>query len=142
MTQTTVYLLDDEPEMLELLKSAVEMVNMLPVEFTLASDFFNQVTEIESLSIMVLDLHMPEMDGIEVMRKLATMDKSPALILMSGHDQGVLNSAEKLGRAHNLSIITSLKKPIILKDFQKLLIEQSDLSQPVVSKKMRISNLK
>ncbi|OUS29725.1 hypothetical protein A9Q99_08605 [Gammaproteobacteria bacterium 45_16_T64] len=131
MTQPTVYLIDDEPDMLELLASAVEMVDMLPVGFTLASDFFQQVTDIDTQSIMALDLHMPEMDGIEVMRRLATMDKTPQLILMSGHDEGVLHSAEKLGRAHNLKIITSLTKPIVLKEFQKLLVEQKGVSQHV-----------
>ena len=52
MNQTTVYLVDDEPDMLELLASAVEMVDMLPVCFTLASDFFQQITDVDNQSIM------------------------------------------------------------------------------------------
>ena len=133
MKQTTVYLVDDEPDMLELLASVVEMSDMLPVAFTQASDFFQQVTELDNQSIMALDLHMPEMDGIEVMRRLATMDNTPRLILMSGHDEGVLHSAEKLGRAHNLKIITSLKKPIVLREFQQLLVSQKNITERVAS---------
>ena len=122
-------MLDDKPEMVKSLTAAVEMVDMIPVSFTLASDFFQQITDVDNHSIMALDLHMPEMDGIEVMRRLATMDNSPQLILMSGHDEGVLHSAEKLGRAHNLNIITSVKKPIVLKEFQKLLLNQKDATK-------------
>ncbi len=121
MTQTTVYLIDDEPELLELLSEVVTMVGLNAKGFTRAIQFFEQVIKFELASILVLDLNMPEMDGIEVMRRLATMPSAPALILMSGHDTGVLHSAEKLGRAHNLDIIASLCKPVALDEFQRLL---------------------
>jgi len=121
MSQTIVYLLDDEPELVDLLSDVVEMAGLKPNGFTRASHFFEQVTIFELSSILVLDLNMPEMDGIEVMRRLSSMDSSPALILMSGHDSGVLHSAEKLGRAHNLEIVASLNKPILLDEFQKIL---------------------
>lgn len=49
------------------------------------------------------------------------MQNPPSLILISGHDIGILHSAEKLGRAHNLSILGSLDKPVDLHIFQKLL---------------------
>ncbi len=64
---------------------------------------------------------MPEMDGIEVMRRLAQMKNPPALILISGHDIGVLYAAEKLGRAQNLKIIASLGKPVTIGHFRQLL---------------------
>ncbi len=68
---------------------------------------------------------MPEVDGIEVMRRLAQMDHTPRLILMSGQDTGVLLSAEKLGRAHNLEILASLVKPIRVDKFRQLLEQHS-----------------
>jgi len=120
---TTVYLLDDEPELLELLGDAVELTGLVSKRFTRANRFFEEVSEFSSQSILVLDLNMPEMDGIEVMRRLAVMDVSPSLILMSGHDISVLHSAEKLGYAHNLDIIATLSKPISLEQFQQLLRE-------------------
>ena len=96
MTQNTVYLIDDEPEMVELLSEVVEMIGLDVQGFTQASVFFKQIEVFSENSILILDLNMPEMDGIEVMRRLAGMRNSPALILVSGHDAGVLHSAEKL----------------------------------------------
>ena len=137
MLQSTVYLLDDEPELVDLLSDVVEMSGLKPCGFTRASEFFDQVTTFELSSILVLDLNMPEMDGIEVMRRLSSMDSSPALILMSGHDSGVLHSAEKLGRAHNLEIIASLSKPVLLDEFQEILEQHApklkDQKQPNTS---------
>jgi len=121
MPQSTVYLLDDEPELVDLLSEVVELSGLKPRAFTRANQFFEQITAFELSSILVLDLNMPEMDGIEVMRRLSTMDSSPALILMSGHDSNVLHSAEKLGRAHNLEIMASLNKPVLLEEFQEIL---------------------
>ena len=123
MIQPVIYLLDDDTEMLTLLNDMAEDIDLKALSFERATHFFAQVTEFEPHSIMVLDLNMPEMDGIEVMRRLAGMNNPPALILISGHDVGVLHSAEKLGSAHKLNILTSLDKPIHLSKFQNLLID-------------------
>ena len=124
-TQSTVYILDDEPQLVELLSKIIELTGLKPLGYTRASQFFEQVSTFEQASILVLDLNMPEIDGIEVMRRLSSMDSSPALILMSGHDASVLHSAEKLGHAHNLEIIASLNKPILLDDFKKIIEHHS-----------------
>ncbi len=121
MTSPTIYLLDDEPGMLDLLGDVVEMAGLVPQPFEKASVFLEQVKDIETDSILVLDLFMPEMDGIEVMRNLADLPNPPALILVSGHDKGVLHSAEELGRAHNLTILASLPKPVSVVELQSLL---------------------
>ncbi|MFV9615913.1 MAG: EAL domain-containing protein [Gammaproteobacteria bacterium] len=112
MTKSTIYLLDDEEALVELHCEVAELAGFNAQGFTRASQFFEHVAEFETGSVMVLDLHMPEMDGIEVMRRLAKMPNPPALILISGHDVGVLLSAEKLCRAHGLEVIASLRKPL------------------------------
>ncbi|MEH6825985.1 MAG: EAL domain-containing response regulator [Motiliproteus sp.] len=125
MHKSTVYLIDDEPDMVELLTDVVELAGLTAQGYTRASQFFKQVTAFETGSILVLDLHMPEMDGIEVMRRLAQMDNPPSLILISGHDTGVLHAAEKLARGRSLEIVASLSKPISLAVFQGLLEQHS-----------------
>ena len=112
MAKPTIYLLDDEAALVELHCEVAELAGFKAQGYTRASQFFEHVDEFETGSVMVLDLHMPEMDGIEVMRRLAQMPNSPALILISGHDAGVLRSAEKLCRAHGLEVIVSLRKPL------------------------------
>lgn len=121
MTTPIVYLIDDEPGMLDLLADVVEMAGMEPRTYTRATEFFEVIDTVDSNAILVLDLFMPEMDGIEVMRRLAEVPNPPALILISGHDTGVLHSAEELGRAHSLKILASLSKPVSVVKFQSLL---------------------
>ncbi len=114
MTKPTIYLLDDEEALVELHSEIAELAGFNAQGYTRAIQFFEQVVDFETGSVMVLDLHMPEMDGIEVMRRLAQMSNTPALILISGHDAGVLRSAEKLCRAHGLEVIGSFRKPMSL----------------------------
>jgi EAL domain-containing protein (putative c-di-GMP-specific phosphodiesterase class I)/FixJ family two-component response regulator len=121
MNRTTVYLIDDEEQLISLFSKVVELAGLKARGFTQASHFFEQVTVFEPCSILVLDLHMPEMDGIEVMRRLAQMEDAPKLILVSGHDVGVLHAAEKLGKAHNLKILSSMTKPVSINRLQQLL---------------------
>lgn len=120
MTKSTIYLLDDEEALVDLHCEVAELAGLEAHGFTRASDFFEQVVDFENSSILVLDLNMPEMDGIEVMRRLAKMHNTPALILLSGHDVSVLHSAEKLCRAHGLEVIASLKKPLSLDNLMQL----------------------
>ena len=121
MAKSNVCVIDNEPVMLDLLCEVVEQAGLTAHGFTRASHFFEQLSLIESAAILVLDLHMPEMDGIEVMRRLAEIADPPLLILVSGHDVGVLRAAEKLGRAQNLRILASLGKPVQLDQFRALL---------------------
>ncbi len=114
MIKPTIYLLDDEPALVELHCELADMAGFNAQGYTRASQLFEQVGEFEAGAMMILDLHMPEMDGIEVMRRLAKMSNTPALVLLSGHDTGVLYSAEKLCRAHDLNVIGCFRKPMSL----------------------------
>ena len=104
-----------------MLSDVIEVTGLTVQSYSHAGHFFEQVQTFEHDAILVLDLNMPDIDGIEVIRRLSTMSAPPALILMSGHDSGVLHAAEKLGRAQGLEIIAYIGKPINLKKFKKLL---------------------
>lgn len=123
MKNMTIYILDDNQDMLDMLNDMAEDIGLHVQCFSSGKRFFEHIVSFEENSLMVLDLSMPEMDGIEVMRRLATMLNPPQLILISGHDIGVLHSAVKLGVEHQLKIISSLDKPIQLDSFQKLLLK-------------------
>src|SRR3546814_11037360 len=73
------------------------------------------------VDLVLCDLSMPGMDGIEFLRHLAEREMPPAVILLSGQDTGILNTAVRLGRAHGLSVLGSISKPFTLPPLKALL---------------------
>jgi EAL domain-containing protein (putative c-di-GMP-specific phosphodiesterase class I) len=55
---------------------------------------------------------MPEMDGVEFLRKLVERHYTGALILVSGEDEHILRSVEKLVQAHGITALGYLSKPV------------------------------
>ena len=62
--------------------------------------------------LILLDLSMPWMDGIEFLKHLVTRAYGGRLILVSGEDIRLLQTAERLVRAHGIHILGHLAKPI------------------------------
>lgn len=120
-----VYLIDDEPDILQILSDVVEQSGFEAHCFSQADDFINEVHRFERGNILILDLQMPKTDGIEVIRHLAKMENSPELILMSGQDAGVLSGAENLAVAHALVVRGTLEKPLSIARLRSLLEPQT-----------------
>jgi EAL domain-containing protein (putative c-di-GMP-specific phosphodiesterase class I)/FixJ family two-component response regulator len=62
--------------------------------------------------IILCDLNMPDMDGVSLMRHLATRKYRGGIILVSGEDKRILKAAEDLARAHDLNFLGALPKPV------------------------------
>ena len=114
-----IYIVDDDIQIAELLLAAIENIDCESQYFTSARSFFQ--IEIDSTDIILLDINMPDVDGIEVIRRLGQSKCEARLILISGHDKGVLHSAEQLAQAHSLNVIDSLTKPIQIKNLQNII---------------------
>jgi EAL domain-containing protein (putative c-di-GMP-specific phosphodiesterase class I)/ActR/RegA family two-component response regulator len=63
------------------------------------------------VDIVLCDLAMPEMDGMAFIGQLASIDPAPALVIVSGQPQRVLESVEVMACAHGLKTLGSLQKP-------------------------------
>lgn len=68
------------------------------------------------VDVILLDMKMPEMDGIEFTRHLVKRDYNGSVLLISGEGERLLASAEKLLAAHQMGILGYLQKPIAPKE--------------------------
>jgi CheY-like chemotaxis protein len=73
--------------------------------------------------MVALDLGMPGMDGVELLRFLADQDFEEPVLIISGFDRRVLESAFRLGSALGLNMVGPLEKPARLEDLEAILNE-------------------
>ncbi len=81
------------------------------VECVDASGAFFEAVHRMAPSHIAIDLIMPGMDGVEVMRQLAQVGCDAQVILTSGMGQKVLEAAQSTARERGLNIVGVLPKP-------------------------------
>lgn len=97
------------------------------------AELFNKAYSNE-IDVIVLDLLMPDIDGIEVIRYLSKHQCKAALILISGFDVSVLHSAQELALEKKLNLAGCLNKPFRTAALQQLLA-------PLAEKKIKHKNI-
>jgi EAL domain-containing protein (putative c-di-GMP-specific phosphodiesterase class I) len=121
---------DDQPDILDFVGQVAEGLGFTVHLANNAAEFRAAVGDFKP-TVMILDLQMPQTDGVELIRELGRSGTKAAILISSGMDQRVLASAEQLGVAHGLTMVGILQKPIMLADLEAVL--QRHLLAPKVA---------
>ncbi len=123
MTSPRLMVVDDEVDMGEFVCAVAEKEGFKAINTDRASDFIEQFHD--DTAVVVLDLFMPDVDGIELIRFLGKRQSKALIILMSGVDMSVLHSARELAVELGLDVIGTLTKPFRRDDLRDLLSKTS-----------------
>jgi DNA-binding response OmpR family regulator len=119
MTQPRLLLIDDEPALADYLANAARTCGFEPI-VTGRDDKFRQAFLDARPEMVALDLGMP-VDGVELTRFLADEGYRGPVLIVSGFDRRVLESAFRLGEALGLQMVGPLEKPVRLEVLEELL---------------------
>jgi EAL domain-containing protein (putative c-di-GMP-specific phosphodiesterase class I)/ActR/RegA family two-component response regulator len=72
-------------------------------------------------AVVLLDLQMPDKDGIHVMQIMASAKSDAKLILLSGIDGRTLTVSTEIARQRGLSVVASLQKPVPAEKLRQIL---------------------
>jgi DNA-binding response OmpR family regulator len=77
-----------------------------------------EIFELFAPDIVLLDLYMPPPDGFEMMNHITQniAQRNVSLVLMSGAEAGLLETATRFCSARGITPVAALQKPVWLKD--------------------------
>ena len=129
MKRPRLLLIDDEPILADFLANAASEAGFDPVITAEDEHFRREFTE-NRPDVVALDLGMPGMDGVELLRFLAAEGYRAPVMIISGFDRRVLESAFRLGEALGLVMAGPVEKPVQFEALESFLI---DLKSSLVS---------
>jgi len=118
-TSRRILVVDDEKDIGEFIADVAEMMNFSCTTTSNAADFMAVLNP--KVTLIIMDLMMPDMDGIEILRLLKARDCKSKIVLISGVDKRVLETAEELAESLGLSVVGHLQKPFRQVDLEKIL---------------------
>ena len=77
------------------------------------------------VNVILCDLTMPEVDGVETLRRLAEHHRGARVILASGADARVLRAAREMGLGFGLPTVQIIAKPVTVAKLREAIVEPS-----------------
>jgi len=116
---TGLLVIDDEPSFLAIIERTAKAANV-PVQATTDPEEFKRAVLQACPLLILLDLQMPDSDGIELLHFLAHSACRAKIVLMSGFDTRVLALARGMGDELGLDMGEPLQKPVRPADLREL----------------------
>ena len=113
---------DDDPNFAETVRDVATELGYAVALVDTAKDLPATYDDFQPDTIM-LDIIMPEVDGIETLQWLADRRSRSNIIIVTGHSPHYAENAQRLGQARGLPPIRTLFKPVRLTDLQAELSE-------------------
>ncbi len=123
MDRNRLIVIDDNPEIGDFIV-AVARISGYEAKYVGSASEFGLLFATWSPTLIMLDLKMPEIDGVELLHYLADQQCKVPIVIMSGHDQKVIETARYLGTEYGLNIIDMLQKPFRSERLQEIFVCQ------------------
>lgn len=114
-----LHVLDDEPDICRYISTVADGLGFATYTTESPASFIENYSA--GIDVLVLDLYMPDIDGIELLRYVSEREPPQHLILISGGDYIVLRSAQKLAQELGLSVVGTLHKPFRRYELEQIL---------------------
>jgi DNA-binding response OmpR family regulator len=128
-TPPRLLLIDDEPALAEYVASTARLCGFEPAVAANEASF-RALFDSHEPGVVVLDLGMPGTDGVEYLRFLAGKNFAGPVLIVSGFDRRVLESAFRLGSALGLRMAGPLEKPVRLQELEDQLMSLKGAALP------------
>ena len=120
MDNTRLLVIDDDTTVLDAIRRMAERLGYDVKTVDSARDFMATLETFRPNYLMI-DVVMPETDGVELLKLLAKRGSDARIIMMTGYRQSYLAKAIEMGRGLGLSAIAGVIKPLGFGDVKRAL---------------------
>ena len=120
MNASRLLMIDDEPDIGALVQKVAEGLNY-EMSFVTRGNAFKEKYRSSRPDVVILDLSMPETDGIELLAFLAEEKSRARVVILSGFDPSILIGACRLGEDRGLDMAGIVSKPVRVAELRKVL---------------------
>lgn len=110
MEKIRVLFIDDEEGLVSAVVKRLKLRNMVACGVTNSLDALRKIEE-EEFDVAVLDVRMPDIGGLDVLRRLKKQCPNMEVVLLSGH-----GSKENVEEGERLGAFEYLQKPVEIED--------------------------
>ena len=128
--------LDDDQEICDIVQAIGERAGFAVTVKTSAGPFQESLRLIDP-DVIMLDLQMPGMDGVQMLRFLADQGVKAGILLVSGMDERTIASAEQYGMSRGLRVLGTLQKPFAPEEMLEKLLFAKAATQALTAADLR-----
>jgi EAL domain-containing protein (putative c-di-GMP-specific phosphodiesterase class I) len=129
-------IVDDEPGIRNFVQHVAESVGMQAVGASSGSDALAKLKTI-SPAIIVMDMQMPNGDGVQLIQGLAGLGIKAKIVIISGADTRLLEVSAEIARQRGLDIGAVLHKPVRFEELRRTLSELYSTTMPFSATTLR-----
>jgi DNA-binding NtrC family response regulator len=122
MSQKRIYIVDDDPKIGELFATVLQRDGFAAKSFVSPVEMLERVDAGEAPDLMLTDLMMPEMNGIQLLEEVKQRGLAIPVIIMTAH-----SSVQTAVEAMRMGAFHYLQKPVNLEEMRALLAKALDL---------------
>jgi EAL domain-containing protein (putative c-di-GMP-specific phosphodiesterase class I)/FixJ family two-component response regulator len=125
-------------------QNTVAQFRKLGIELIYEAGNGNEALELLSLlilppSVMIVDLEMPGMDGVELIQQLQQRKLDIPFIVASNREDALIHSVENMSRVLGMPVLAGLQKPLKLAEIRAALKRYGDVPGAVAEKPARMA---
>ena len=128
-----VAIVDDEPSLAAMVAMALEDEGFAASVFNDATHFLSALDNGEAFDVIVTDLKMPGVDGLELIQQLRDRNGPRRVVLISGCADRARDAAASIARTDGFDIVATFAKPFSVSDLADTLTRALGQDEPGVS---------
>ena len=122
MDPKNVLIIDDDPRICRLLERITMSLGHRPKSAVEIRKIFRLIEETRP-DFVVIDLNLGKLKGVDLLREITKKEIYPAVIIVSGEKESIINSSKCYAKSLGLDVLGSLQKPLDFDAFKTMLTE-------------------